>query len=188
MIQVSDALQGGASQAGANSAASAPSPPASARHHGFGFGDFLSCLNPLQYLPVVGAIYRSVTGDTIPETVREAGSLVVSGLTGGPIGVAMSVGADLVERAVGFDQEKFSQQLLASIGIGHGAAAAPATTTQPATETADTSGGVSLAALQTQAAPFAIPSGVTADADTLNGMELARLANSSYGRAVALSA
>ncbi len=187
MTQVSDA-----SQAGASSAAPASSPPAATRH-GFGFGDFLSCLNPLQYLPVVGAIYRSVTGDTIPDTVREAGSLVVSGLTGGPIGVAMSVGTDLVERAVGFDQEKFSQQLLASIGIGHGTMAA-AGTTQPSTmstgdtETAGKAGGVSLAALQTQAVPFAIPSGVTTDADTLNGMELARLANSSYGRAVALSA
>lgn len=191
MTQVSDALQGGASQAGASSAASASSPPAATRHHGFGFGDFLSCLNPLQYLPVVGAIYRSVTGDTIPETVREAGSLVVSGLTGGPVGVAMSIGADLVERAVGFDQEKFSQQLLASIGIGHGAAT---TTQSPAVApagtgiAAGTAGGVNLAALQTQAAPFAIPSGVATDADTLNGMELARLANSSYGRAVALSA
>lgn len=194
VTQVSDA-----SQAAATRAAAAPSPPAATRHHGFGFGDFLSCLNPLQYLPVVGTLYRAVTGDTIPETVREAGSLVVSGLTGGPIGVAMSVGADLVERAVGFDQEKFSQQLLASIGIGHGApasatvAAAPVpaapvagttATTQPQAKAAD----VNLAALQTQAVPFAIPSGVTADADTLNGMELARLANSSYGRAVALSA
>lgn len=189
MTQVSDALQSGASQAGAGSAATASSPPAPAHHHGFGFGDFLSCLNPLQYLPVVGAIYRSVTGDTIPETVREAGSLVVSGLTGGPVGVAMSIGADLVERAVGFDQEKFSQQLLASIGIGHGTApAAPAGDTTTTVDATGKASGLNLAALQTQAAPFAIPSGVATDADTLNGMELARLASSSYGRAVALSA
>jgi hypothetical protein len=33
------------------------------------FGDVLSALNPLQYLPVVGSIYRAVTGDTIPETL-----------------------------------------------------------------------------------------------------------------------
>ncbi len=180
VTQVSDSVQ----VSNAASGSAAPAATGAAHPHGFGFGEFLSCLNPLQYIPVVGAIYRSVTGDTIPETVREAGSLVVSGLTGGPIGVAMSIGTDLVERAVGFDQEKFSQQLLASIGIGHGAATT-ATTVNPPTAA---SSGVSLAALQTQAAPFAIPKGTAADADTLNGMELARLANSSYGKAVALSA
>ena len=164
----------------ASSAAAASPPPSARGHHGFGFGDVLSCLNPLQYLPVVGTLYRAVTGDTIPDTVREAGSLVVSGLTGGPIGVAMSVGVDLVERAAGFDQEKFSQQVLASLGIGHGAASAA--TSPAATGTVDT------VLLRTQAAPFAIPAGAPADADTLNGMELARLASTSYGRAASLTA
>ena len=91
---------------------------------GMTVGEFVSCLNPLQYLPVVGTIYRAVTGDTIPEPVREAGSLVVSGLTGGPVGVALSAGVDLAERAVGFDQEQFGQRVLAWLGIGgHGSAA-----------------------------------------------------------------
>ncbi len=161
-------------------AGTAPLPPPAPRPHGFGFGDFLSCLNPLQYLPVVGTLYRAVTGDTIPDTVREAGSLVVSGLTGGPIGVAMSVGADLVERAVGFDEEKFGQQVLASLGIGHGAGHDAGAATPAAV--------VDVAALRTQAAPFAIPAGTAADADTLNGMELARLASTSYGRAASLAA
>ena len=56
------------------------------------FQQLLSELNPLQYVPVVGTIYRAVTGDTIPETARFAGSLVVSGLTGGPIGLAVNLG------------------------------------------------------------------------------------------------
>lgn len=37
------------------------------------FGVILSDLNPLQYLPVVGTIYRALTGDTIPKPIREAG-------------------------------------------------------------------------------------------------------------------
>jgi hypothetical protein len=82
------------------------------------FHQFLSELNPLQYIPVLGTIYRAVTGDTIPETARFAGSLVVSGLTGGPIGVAMNVGMTAVEKVTGIDPEQIGQDLLADVGIG----------------------------------------------------------------------
>ena len=172
-------------------ASAAPAREAPAARSGFTFGNFLSCLNPLQYIPVVGTLYRAVTGDTIPSTVREAGGLVVSGLTGGPVGVAMAVGADLVERAVGFDQEKFSQQILASVGLGRAApAAAPLAGAVPSAvaSTAAPVGDVDLHAVRTQASAFAIPRGASEDADTLNGMELARLANSSYVRTARLAA
>lgn len=59
--------------------------------HGFSFHELLSALNPLQYMPVVGTLYRAMTGDVIPEALQRAGSLVVSGLLGGPIGVALNV-------------------------------------------------------------------------------------------------
>ena len=59
-----------------------------------GFHELLTVLNPLQYVPVVGNIYRALTGDAPPEPVRIAGSLAFSALTGGPIGVAMYVGGD----------------------------------------------------------------------------------------------
>ena len=36
----------------------------------FSFHELLSELNPLQYLPVIGTIYRSMTGDLIPEPVE----------------------------------------------------------------------------------------------------------------------
>jgi hypothetical protein len=90
------------------------------------FHQFLSELNPLQYIPVIGTIYRAVTGDTIPDTARFAGSLVVSGLTGGPIGVAMTIGMTAVEKVTGIDPEAIGQDLLADVGIGtHKAASHP---------------------------------------------------------------
>ena len=102
------------------------------------FHVLLSELNPLQYVPVVGTIYRAVTGDTVPETARFAGGLVVSGLTGGPVGIAMNLGATLIEHLVGIDPEKLGDRLLAELGIGHAAPAHAAPTalaaaTPPAT-------------------------------------------------------
>jgi hypothetical protein len=91
----------------------------------FSFHELLSELNPLQYLPVIGTIYRAVTGDTIPEPVRVAGSMVVSGLTGGPIGVAVNVALLGIEKATGFDPEKIGHQLLASLGLTPGEPAPP---------------------------------------------------------------
>ena len=180
---------GTSTTAGGSAAAAPAAREAPAGRGGFSFGTFLSCLNPLQYLPVVGTLYRAVTGDTIPTAVREAGGLVVSGLTGGPVGVAMALGADLVERAVGFDQEKFSQHILASVGLGH---ATPASSTHAVpsavASAASPPSDIDLHAVRTQASAFAIPRDADADADALNGMELARLANFSYGRTVRLAA
>lgn len=152
--------------------------------HGPSFGEVLSCLNPLQYLPVIGTIYRAVTGDTIPAAVREVGSLVVSGLTGGPIGVALAVGSDLAQRAIGFDQEKFGRRVLASLGIGH-AAGNPARAAVPGADP-DLPGIRSLPGID--AAPFAVAVAGPTDAETLNGLELARLAAAAYGRAGSLLA
>ena len=94
----------------------------------FSFHQLLSELNPLQYLPVIGTIYRAVTGDTIPEPARVAGSMVVSGLTGGPIGLAVNVVLLGLEKATGFDPEKIGHQLLASLGLTPGELAAPVET------------------------------------------------------------
>jgi hypothetical protein len=88
------------------------------QHAGF-FRQFLSELNPLQYIPVIGTLYRAVTHDTIPDAAREAGSLVVSFLTGGPVGIAINLGSLAAEQATGIDPEKLGQSLLAGIGIGN---------------------------------------------------------------------
>lgn len=44
--------------------------------------EMMHCLNPLQYVPVVGTIYRAVTGETIPATCSVLGAAI----TGGPLG------------------------------------------------------------------------------------------------------
>src|SRR6201999_1667017 len=91
--------------------------------HGVSFHDVLSALNPLQYLPVVGTIYRAVTGDVIPEGLRQAGSMLVSGLMGGPIGLGINIATTLAEKATGIDPEQIAA---AALHPSSPAAAAPA--------------------------------------------------------------
>ncbi|MFX9038749.1 hypothetical protein ABTN43_19095, partial [Acinetobacter baumannii] len=51
---------------------------------GMTFHDVLDMVNPLQQLPIIGPIYRAVTGETITPGARMMGSM----LYGGPIGLA----------------------------------------------------------------------------------------------------
>ena len=65
---------------------------------GGGFAALLSELNPLQYLPVIGTIYRMVTGEHIDPGWRLGGAVVVGALTGGPVGIVTSlIGVGLEE-------------------------------------------------------------------------------------------
>lgn len=64
-----------------------------------GFGDLLQALNPLQNLPIVGTIYRELTGATIEPSARVLGGL----LYGGPIGIASAVVNAIVEDGSGKD-------------------------------------------------------------------------------------
>ena len=89
-------------------AAPAAVPAAKIHDRGFNFHAFLSAINPLQYLPVVGTIYRAVTGDVIPEPLREGGLMLVSGLMGGPIGLIVSIATTLAEKITGIDPEKIA--------------------------------------------------------------------------------
>ncbi len=59
------------------------------------FSDVLDLVNPLQHIPIVGALYRKLTGDVIAPAIRVAGGA----LFGGPIGAALSLGSMLVEPA-----------------------------------------------------------------------------------------
>ena len=66
---------------------------------GFSFKSILDTINPLQQLPVVGSIYRAMTGDTISPGANLAGSL----LFGGPIGLFASVANEIVKQQTGND-------------------------------------------------------------------------------------
>jgi hypothetical protein len=52
-----------------------------------GFKSILNVLNPLHHIPVIGSMYRALTGDTISTGERIAGGA----LYGGPLGLATAV-------------------------------------------------------------------------------------------------
>jgi hypothetical protein len=66
---------------------------------GFTFLDFLDIINPLQHIPVVGTLYRSITGDEIDPGARIAGGT----LFGGPIGTVVAMADVTIEGSTGQD-------------------------------------------------------------------------------------
>ncbi len=165
---------------GVNQPAPAPEkPPAS---HGFSFHALLSALNPLQYIPVVGTIYRAATGDVIPEGLRYAGSMLVSGLLGGPIGLLSNVALLVGEKVTGIDPEKIvAAQFHKTPPAGSTVAPPNATPSPPAVASA--SEATSLAFSPQQLAAYGVhmnrsgtlQMGDIQGADVLNTIELARL-------------
>ena len=65
----------------------------------FSFGDLLDIFNPLQHIPIVGNIYRELTGDDIKGTAR----IVGGGLFGGPMGMISAAFNQIFEDATGRD-------------------------------------------------------------------------------------
>ncbi len=158
-------------------------------------------------MPIVGTIYRAVTGDQIPEAVRRIGSIIMGALTGGPIGALINIGIIAAEKITGIDIDKTGQMLLAGNGAADHKVATPA---------AAPAQGAPLPAAPPAAAPAAAPAaklaqswspaqlaayGVTtavdgtlklaglSGADVLNSLELSRLqvAQVAYGQAASLA-
>jgi hypothetical protein len=96
--------------ASAASAASAPPSPAQSlwSKGGFGFKDLLDIVNPLQHLPVIGSVYRYLTGDEPSGGAR----LVGDALYGGPIGLGVGVVSSMLSDPEGHD---IGEQALASV-------------------------------------------------------------------------
>ena len=142
--------------------AASPTPLASSPapgHRTSLFHEVLEDLNPLQYVPVVGTIYRAITGDEGNPTLRFAASLGTSFALGGPIGVAITVG----EKMAGIDPEKMALNVARHLfHLGHSETPAATTTPDPTT------------APESQTAFAVDTSAMTAD--QLNGLELQRLA------------
>lgn len=63
-------------------AANAAQAATKADDEGFGFDDFLDIINPLQHIPIVGTLYREITGDEIHAPARLAGGALFGGLLG----------------------------------------------------------------------------------------------------------
>jgi hypothetical protein len=179
------AASAAASKAAAQPPAGQPSAAQpSAATQGVTFHEVLSELNPLQYIPVIGTIYRAMTGDVIPAPVRDAGSMLVSGLLAGPIGVAMDVGELVGEKVTGLDPEKIGDQILAKMGVhvAEPAKASPAEApiavarAKPAEASAPSWSGSKLAAYGvTTDSAGNLSLGALQGSDVLNSIELDRL-------------
>jgi hypothetical protein len=74
-----------------------PQPSAVADDDGFGFDDLLDIVNPLQHIPLIGSLYREITGDDIGLPARLAGGA----LFGGAVGFLASLGTAAFEGIVG---------------------------------------------------------------------------------------
>ena len=74
---------------------------------GFTFFDFLDIINPLQHIPVISTIYRSITGDQIDPGSQIAGATLFGGALGGAlasmdVAIKHETGLDIVEHSVTF--------------------------------------------------------------------------------------
>lgn len=94
---------------------------------GFSFGALLDIVNPLQHIPIVGTVYRAITGDSIGPASRIAGGT----LFGGVVGLVASTIDSLVQEETGRD---FGQHILAMRGDADKAADPTTPTGRPERE------------------------------------------------------
>lgn len=109
--------------------------------------DALDTINPLQQLPVVGEIYRGVTGDTISGVARVAGGFLFGGIAGGLVAALTAAFAEA------HDGKGPGEQLVAALaGTDQPDAAKTAPTVPTVTLTAQEDGQQPAAATATTAA------------------------------------
>ena len=75
--------------------------------NGFTFFDFLDIINPLQHIPIISNIYRSITGDEIDPGSKIAGAAIFGGPVGGVLAsmdlvISRKTGQDLAGHAATF--------------------------------------------------------------------------------------
>lgn len=78
---------------------------------GLTFGDVLDVINPLQHLPMVGSIYRAITGDTISAASKVTGGALFGGL----IGFAAAVADTVLEESSGKDAGAYVMAVMRDI-------------------------------------------------------------------------
>ena len=81
----------------ANAAASAAASP----DYGFSFDDLIDMVNPLQHIPVVGTLYRAITGDKMNTAPKILGDTLYGGVTGFVSSVADTIFEKVTGKSVG---------------------------------------------------------------------------------------
>ena len=94
---------------------------------GFSFLDLIDVVNPLHHIPVVGPIYREITGDVIGVLPRITGSTLFFG----PIGAGLATADVVLEETTGKDAGKHILAMLRDLAPIHTAETASAQTADP---------------------------------------------------------
>ncbi len=95
------------------------------------FSDLLAIINPLQHLPIIGSIYRALTGDVPHPAARVIGGAIF----GGPMGMFSAAINAMVEQETGKDLAGLAIAVVRGQDFGPSPdllAAAPAATAAPA--------------------------------------------------------
>ena len=80
------------------------------------FRDIVDLINPLHHIPLVGTLYRKITGDEIAPQLRVAGGALYAG----PLGAAVTIGSFLLERVLGIGNDDLdSGKVTASVQPEH---------------------------------------------------------------------
>lgn len=135
-----------------------------------GFGDFVDLINPLQHVPIIGEVYRNVTGDEISDGARHAGHALYGLALGGPLGMAGMLGYAMAGSAVSHALQE------------------PAAPEAPAGAQAQAAAAVPLAKPQPEAAADPLPSAVQrSGTDQPLGIHVARARDDAASRPVNLT-
>lgn len=110
---------------------------------GFTFLDVLDIINPLQHLPVIGTLYRELTGDTLAAAPRIVGDI----LFGGPIGAFFGIANAITESVTGRNMGQHALALLRGDDVPNKAA-------PPATQVAAAETGIPVAAFAAREEPI----------------------------------
>jgi hypothetical protein len=143
---------------------------------GFSFKDLVDIVNPLQHLPVVGSIYRYLTGDEPAGGTR----IIGDALYGGPIGFGVSVvSTALLTDASGHD---LGERLLAAVfGSRDGDSPTLGTPSVAAAPTAVAATPAGQAALAPAAKPAAAPASTPEQSFIAQNSQLQRQISSGRG-------
>lgn len=73
----------------------------------FGFGDLVDIVNPLHHIPLVGTLYRHMTGDQI----RPSSQIIGGTLFGGALGAAGGIANAIIQEETGSDVGEHALQI-----------------------------------------------------------------------------